>query len=84
MSETEETTTERPTEPTHECATCGRNGYYGDICGECHRPITEVRQYTLSEERSGRAPDDGRYTRTGFVGPKIVDVPGSTGPGSSE
>lgn len=70
-------------EPDMECGTCGKNGFAGEICSVCHRPIDQERQYTLSEERSGRAPDNGeRYTRTGYVPPKIItNLPGSGGPG---
>lgn len=66
-----------PADATLECATCGKNGFPGDICDTCHRPLDQKRQYTLSEERSGRAPDGERYHRTGAVGPKVVKLPGS-------
>lgn len=63
-------------EPQHECEMCGENGFYGTLCPQCKRPITQRRQYTLSEIQSGRAPDqtDGRPSG---APPRIVEVPGS-------
>jgi hypothetical protein len=62
--------------PTHECEICGENGYYNDECPKCHRPITQRRQYTLSEIRSGRAPSQTKDRPSGAP-PTIVQVPGS-------
>src|SRR5208282_55420 len=63
---------------TVECATCGKNGFPSKGCNICHGTANiQSRAYTLSEERSGRAPNDGeRYDRLGKCGPKIVQVPG--------
>lgn len=68
---------------TIECGVCGKPGGPNEQCGICHgNAPSQARAYTLSEERSGRAPDDGeRYSRTGAVGPKIISLPGSGLPG---
>jgi hypothetical protein len=65
-----------PPEPAHECEFCGENGFYGNLCTKCKRPITQRRQYTLSEVRSGRAPDQ-QGGRPSGAPPRIVEVPGS-------
>jgi hypothetical protein len=68
MSEQEET----------ECGVCGRVGIPFAECGICHgKAPVQQRHYTLSEERSGRTPETDRYSRTGAVGPKIINLPGS-------
>lgn len=59
-----------------ECSLCGRNGgpYKGCPRGCNGNPrFVQERQYTLSEERSGRAPTDKRYGEDGAVGPKTSD-----------
>lgn len=63
-------------EPEIECSLCGRNG--GPIEG-CARGCNgnprfiQPRQYTLSEVRTGRAPQEDRYGDEGQVGPKNRD-----------
>lgn len=65
-------------EPTVQCVTCGRNGVPPVECTTCHgKADIEPREYTLSEVRSGRAPEEKRYGPGGTVGPKIANVPGS-------
>lgn len=59
-----------------ECSLCGRNGgpYEGCPKGCDGRPeFIQSRAYTLSEERSGRAPVTPRYGEDGKVGPKTSD-----------
>ncbi len=59
-----------------ECGLCGRNGgpYEGCPRGCNGRPeFAQERQYTLSEERSGRAPVSERYGPNGDVGPRTDD-----------
>ncbi len=77
------TETEQTSEPEYECGVCGQNGEFGASCPNCKTPITAKRQYTLSEIRSGRAPDDGQnYRRKSGAAPRIVtDLPGAGGPG---
>jgi hypothetical protein len=54
-----------------ECSLCGRNGVPPVGCGVCHgRAQVQARAYTLSEERSGRAPVQDRYGDTGGTAPK--------------
>lgn len=59
-----------------ECSLCGRNG--GPFA-ECSRgcggraEFVQTRGYTLSEERSGRAPVTKRYGDGGEVGPAKSD-----------
>lgn len=62
--------------PQFECEICGINGGFGTQCPDCKRPIEQPRQYTLSEIRSGRAPDQ-RKGRPSGAAPTIVQVPGS-------
>ena len=66
----------------YECAKCGRNGFPPQECKQCEgqAPI-QSRAYTLSEERSGRAPKVNRYGDEGALGPKIINLPGSGNPG---
>lgn len=65
-------------EPTVQCAQCGRNGLPPAECEQCEgKAAIEPREYTLSEVRSGRAPEEKRYGPGGTVGPKIANVPGS-------
>jgi hypothetical protein len=68
-----------------ECSVCGIPGPPSPGCKMCHgRASTQSRAFTLSEVTSGRVPDDqkdDRYGATGGVGPKIVNIPGSSGPG---
>lgn len=47
-----------------ECSLCGRNLIPSPACSTCHgnAPVQE-RAYTLSEIRSGKAPQDDRYGR---------------------
>jgi hypothetical protein len=68
----------QPTIPTHECESCGKNGFRGEFCNRCGRPINQPRQFTLSEVRAGLAPVSDRPSG---AAPRIVDVPGSGGPG---
>lgn len=59
-----------------ECSLCGRNGGpYAECARGCggRAEFVQKRQYTLSEERSGRAPVDDRYGDSGSVGPKTSD-----------
>jgi hypothetical protein len=59
-----------------ECSLCGRNGgpYVGCPRGCGGRAdFVQKRAYTLSEERSGQAPDNKRYGDDGAVGPKTSD-----------
>lgn len=59
-----------------ECSLCGRNGgpYVGCPKGCNGRTdFIQTRAYTLSEERSGRAPVTKRYGNDGEVGPKKSD-----------
>lgn len=61
-----------------QCVTCGKSRIPSVECEICHgKAATEPREYTLSEIRSGRAPEDKRYGPGGTVGPKIANVPGS-------
>lgn len=64
--------------PNIECGICGREGGPYADCGICrgHAPI-QSKAFTLSDVRSGRAPEDERYGEGGSVGPKIVNLPGS-------
>jgi hypothetical protein len=65
---------------THECSSCGRNGYYGEICSECQRPIDQARQYTLSELRTMSDEEREAKMRQGRPSgapPRIVHIPGS-------
>ncbi len=66
-------------EPTLECEVCGKNGFPGDVC---HGKALHLdRQFTLSEIRSGRVPDDNEaYHRDSAAAPKIVNLPGSEPP----
>jgi len=68
-----------------ECAVCGLDGGPDADCSICHgNAQKQSRAYTLSEERSGRVPEDheSRYRQDGAVGPKIITyLPGSGGPG---
>ena len=66
-------TTQEP-EALFECSMCGRNGYPPLECQDCHgRAAVQPRSYTLSDIRSGRAPDDTERD----VNPKIIHIPGS-------
>ena len=57
-----------------ECSICGRNGLPPVSCGICKGEAeTQPRNYTLSEERSGRAPAVERYGETGDTAPKKTD-----------
>lgn len=61
-----------------ECGICGKAGGPNVQCGICHgHAPTQSRAYTLSDVRSGRAPDDGRYGPGGSVSPTVVTLPGS-------
>lgn len=69
-----------------ECSICGRLPGPREGCTTCggDKRYTQVRNYTLSEVRAGKAP--ARYTRQNpyseEVGPKIVtDLPGAGGVG---
>jgi hypothetical protein len=67
-----------------QCVTCGKNGFPPGECQTCHgKADVEPRKYTLSEVRSGRAPEDDRYGTGGSVSPKIANLPGSAGQGGS-
>jgi hypothetical protein len=56
---------------TVECSLCGRNGNPPVGCEICHgNAQVQERAYTLSEERSGRAPVEERYGTTGSTAPK--------------
>lgn len=56
---------------TVECSICGRNGEPPTSCELCHGGAqTRERAYTLSEERSGRAPVEKRYGEEGGTAPK--------------
>jgi hypothetical protein len=65
-----------------ECSLCGRVGGVYEGCDLCHGAtrFNQTRHYTLTEERQGKAPDDGRYTRTGATNPTVVNLPGSFNP----
>lgn len=71
-------------EPTTECSICGLVPGPQPGCEICHGNQTFVRdrQYTLTEQRRGQEVDPDRYSRTGNVGPKIVNLPGSFNPTS--
>lgn len=59
-----------------ECSLCGRNGGPYEGCPRgCNgrADFVQKRAYTLSEERSGRAPVTPRYGDDGDVGPKTDD-----------
>lgn len=59
-----------------ECGLCGRNGGVSELCEQgCKGDPrhNQPRQYTLSEERSGRAPTKPRYGEHGEIGPKTSD-----------
>lgn len=68
------------TEPNQdiECGVCGKTGGPNVSCGICHghAPV-QSRAYTLSEVRSGRAPENDRYGPNMTVGPKKISLPGS-------
>jgi hypothetical protein len=67
-------------EQTTECSVCGFVPGPHPSCSICHgnRAFFRTRQYTRSEEVRGDAPEkDDRYSRTGDVSPKIVNLPGS-------
>jgi hypothetical protein len=70
-------------EPDTECSVCGHvPGPYAD-CDICHgnKTFVQKRHYTLTETQQGKGdPNEGRYGRTGNVGPKIVSLPGSFTP----
>lgn len=68
--------------PELECSMCNRNGGVYPECDLCHgnTRFNQSRAYTLTEERQGKAPDDGRYDRMGGVNPKIVVLPGGFDP----
>ena len=54
-----------------ECSVCGRNGVPPVGCEICHgNAKTQERAYTLSEERTGRAPTEDRYGDDGGTAPK--------------
>lgn len=63
-------------DPQFECSMCGINGNFGVPCPDCHKPIEQPRQYTLSEMRAGRAPSPIKDRPSGAA-PTIVQVPGS-------
>lgn len=65
-----------------ECGMCGRDGGPDPGCQLCSgaERFRQQRNFTLTEERQGKAPDDGRYDRTGGVNPKIVVLPGGFDP----
>jgi hypothetical protein len=59
-----------------ECSLCGLNGGPYEGCSRgCggRAEFVQKRQYTLSEERSGRAPVTKRYGDGGDVGPRTSD-----------
>lgn len=58
-----------------ECGICGKAGGPNVGCGICygHAPV-QSRAYTLSDVRSGRAPEEDRYSN---LGPKKISLPGS-------
>jgi hypothetical protein len=66
-------------QPNTECAVCGfvPGPYAG--CGICGGSAeTRTRHFTRSEEIRGDANESNdRYSRTGDVSPKIVNLPGS-------
>lgn len=69
-------------ESTVQCTLCGRNGEPTADCDKCFgKAPTEPREYTLSEIRSGIAPKESRYGDDGNVAPRIINLPGSGGPG---
>jgi hypothetical protein len=56
-----------------ECSLCGRDGGPVEGCTygcQGNPRYTQSRAYTLSQERSGRAPQTDRYGDQGQVGPK--------------
>lgn len=73
--------TPEATDSDIECTICGKRGGPIQECQICHgHGGVQKRAYTLSEERSGRAPTDDRYGPTGKVGPKVANLPGSFNP----
>jgi len=79
-----EKTEEKPVEAgaideSIECGICGKAGGPNEGCGLCHghAPV-QSRAYTLSDVRTGRAPEDNRYGVGGSVGPTVVTLPGSS------
>lgn len=84
MSDQVQSQSSQPPEPeaTTECSICGRVPGPAPECEICHgnQSFTRQRQFTLSEERRGRETDPERYSRTGNVSPKVVNLPGSFNP----
>lgn len=69
----------QPAQSDTECAVCGFVPGPYPACGICHgNGETRERHFTRSEEIRGDAPHQSdRYSRTGDVSPKIVNLPGS-------
>lgn len=65
-----------------ECSICGHVPGPFAGCETCHgnKQFIQSRAYTRSEEIKGAEADPERYSRTGNVAPKIVNVPGSFNP----
>lgn len=75
-------------EQQYECSICGRVPGPREGCQTCggDKRYTQARNYTLSEVRSGNAPDEyvRRNPYSEEVGPTIVtDLPGAGGLGGS-
>lgn len=70
-----------PNEPTTECSICGHVPGPFQGCLVCHGNETFIapRAFTLTEERA--KPKD--ESRTGDIGPKTVNLPGSFDPRTS-
>jgi hypothetical protein len=67
--------------PAVECGTCGRVGGPVPTCEICHgNGRIQERRFSRSEEIRGEGGDTSRYSRTGDVSPKIVQLPGSFRP----
>jgi hypothetical protein len=64
-----------------ECSTCGRVGGPDAGCEICHgRGGSQSRAFTRTEENQGKVGGTDRYSRTGNVSLKIVNLPGSFSP----
>lgn len=70
---------EEKVESELECSICGHDGGPYPECDLCkgNMRFVQSKAYTLTEERQKAAKDPGRYGRTGAVGPKIINLPGS-------
>lgn len=65
-------------EPQFECSLCGRNlsePQTPEGCETCHgHAEVQARAYTLSDHRSGRAPQEDRYGSDGNLNPQSSNL----------